>query len=679
MSEEWDHIELGTWLSGKYEILERVASGGGGPVFSAVADEEFVQVHFFSKARYPDKDALKSGVDKAKEACTICPEVILAPSDHGFYEEIPYVVYDIADVKPLQHYLEPGNRFSGPEVQGFLEALFMMLDLVHEGGISHLGISPLSIYVREGGVGPLNVIVLDCCLAPRAGHGFYTGPAGDKELLSIASYVSPEQASSSGEADHRADLYAVGALVHRLILGREPFESETPEGIIEKVKGEAPAGLDESSTGISGGMREFLAKALDKDPEKRFQDGTEMMGAFSGAVAEEAEEAAGAAQEEAGAPEQEEEKAEAEAGQEEEKKEEEKKEEKPEEKLSLALPLTLGQKSKSAPQVDRDKLMSLFDRLQKEKQNKARPETTRKGPLDAEGLKALVAAGKKDQPPKQKEKENAPAEEEKPAVDKAKPGSEDPGKKDFTAEKRQSVPPRPPPAPSLFAPRKPRPPKPEEVTPGTYEQTKKDEDLEITGSSVDEVISGLAKPGTLSDEAGQTKGESSEPATFLESFLEDRKKVGIVTAVIAAFMIILGVVIIAAISSRDEPGEELEKLEPLALQEAAAVHDEPQEAQASKTPAKEDEKPIQEQPAEEPEKAEPVKPEPVKEEPAKAQAAKEEPVKKASPPKKEEKKPAKKPTEMKEKAAEKPEKKPGKEKKKKKKKKKKLTEELEYI
>ena len=76
------------------------------------------------------------------------------------------------------------------------------------------------------------------------------------------------------------DVGAVGALVHRMILGKEPFESDNPLAIIDKVKTDDPAGLHGDSEGLSTGMRDFLEKALDKDPEKRFQDGTGMMGAF---------------------------------------------------------------------------------------------------------------------------------------------------------------------------------------------------------------------------------------------------------------------------------------------------------------------------------------------------------------------------------------------------------------
>lgn len=680
MDGEWNHIKLGTRLSGKYEILEKVAVGGGGPVFSAIADEDFFQVHFFSKAQYPDKEALKIRVDKAGEVATICPEVILAPSDYGFYEEIPYVVYKIRDVKPLQGYLEPGNRFSGPDVQGFFEALFMMLDLVHESGFTHLGLSPLSIYVREGGVGPLNVIVLDWCLAPQEGQGFYADPAADKELLSIASYVSPEQASSSGGVDHRADLYAVGALVHRLVLGREPFEAATLEEIVDKVKGEAPAFLDEKNTDIFEGMRSFLTMALDKDPEKRFQDGSEMMGAFSKAVAEETQ------KEEAEPPREDEGK----TVQEQEPEEEKKEEEIPDDKLSLSLPLSFGQKRKSVPQVSRDKLMSLFDRLQKEKQKKARPETGRKGPLDAKGLKELVAAGRKDKPSREKKK--APAAEEKPADKKAEPEKRAPDKAGVKAKKRHFAPPKPPPGRPLFAPRKPPPPKPGEVKPDKARDEDVEVEVEITRASVEEVISDLAPE--------RTDRASSEPAMFMESLLEDRKKIGIITAVAASLIIIFGVVIIIAVTSKEDPTEEVEKLESLEPLGAMADPVEPEKVQAPETPEQQYEKPVQEQPAAEPAKTEPVKEDPVKGEPAKSEPVKEEPakaepMKKTLPPEKEgaasvektekTKKPA--PVKAKEEVKKK-EKKPAMkdadkeekpEKKKKKKKKKEVSQELEYL
>jgi hypothetical protein len=287
MAEEWNIIRPGVKIAGKgkWEVGERITMGGGGPVFSVVGEGDHkAQAHFFPPSRFSGLGDLVSCVAKAKTVYNVCPDVIIPPMESGYYESLPYVLYDVSGIKPLLAHLEPGKVWPAQNVVGFFEALCMMLALLHEEKVFHLGLSPVSIFLREGGISPLNTIVLDWCLMHERGHASFTIPALEKAYLPVAAYVSPEQAADKEAPGPKADLYAIGAITFRLIVGRDPFEGPDVQTILEKVLSEEPAGLLEREEGLAPGMRDFLVKALDKDPEKRYGNASEMMEAFSGAA-----------------------------------------------------------------------------------------------------------------------------------------------------------------------------------------------------------------------------------------------------------------------------------------------------------------------------------------------------------------------------------------------------------
>ncbi|MBI3725881.1 SUMF1/EgtB/PvdO family nonheme iron enzyme, partial [bacterium] len=107
----------------------------------------------------------------------------------------------------------------------------------------------------------------------------------DRVVLGTPEYMSPEQASGS-TIDHRSDLYSLGCITYEMLLGRLPFDADSPVGFIGKHIVDPPMPFDEGRPGhgVSPAIEAFVMKALEKDPDERFQSADEMLKALEAAA-----------------------------------------------------------------------------------------------------------------------------------------------------------------------------------------------------------------------------------------------------------------------------------------------------------------------------------------------------------------------------------------------------------
>jgi hypothetical protein len=287
MSAIANRIRIGTKLGNETMIMRFMETAGGGPVFSgmSISTKRLCQIRFFSDEEIRGA----ADLDRRMEAATLlrekCGEIVTLPVKHGIHEGLPYVIHDFPKVRTLEESLHVGKSFSDAEAKHLVEKIFNALAVAHEEGIFHLGLSPLSIHQRAGGFSTTEWGIIDFCLAPRKGPSYYSNPSGtDKRLASIAAYASPEQAALSDKVDHRSDLYSLGALLYTFATGSPPFQGSTPEQIFYKVIAQEPRGLTKENPAVPDGILEFMSRAVQKNPDNRFQSVAEMMESFYGSL-----------------------------------------------------------------------------------------------------------------------------------------------------------------------------------------------------------------------------------------------------------------------------------------------------------------------------------------------------------------------------------------------------------
>jgi serine/threonine protein kinase len=137
------------------------------------------------------------------------------------------------------------------------------LSEAHRLGVVHRDLKPGNIMIDKEG----NAKIMDFGIA-RSLLG--KGLTGEGAIIGTPEYMSPEQVEGK-EADQRADIYALGIILFEMLVGRPPFEGETPFSIANKHKTEPPPVPKKVVPQIPEGLNNLILRCLEKEKSKRYQ------------------------------------------------------------------------------------------------------------------------------------------------------------------------------------------------------------------------------------------------------------------------------------------------------------------------------------------------------------------------------------------------------------------------
>jgi serine/threonine protein kinase len=166
-----------------------------------------------------------------------------------------------------------------------LRAILDAVEIAHEHQIVHRDIKPQNVFLAHAGSDTI-VKVLDFGVAKVVGLTAEEQLTRSGTILGTPEFMSPEQATSRG-ADHRSDLYAVACVAYAMLCGRPPFVDNWPMRILMKQAFEAPVPPSRLRPALAGAsaVDVFIARALEKKPEDRYQTAREMRAALDALAA----------------------------------------------------------------------------------------------------------------------------------------------------------------------------------------------------------------------------------------------------------------------------------------------------------------------------------------------------------------------------------------------------------
>jgi serine/threonine protein kinase len=191
----------------------------------------------------------------------------------------PFIAMEFVEGRTLEARLAEGPLSIG-EVVDIAIQVGDALDAAHAKGIVHRDIKPANISIDARG----RVKVLDFGLAKRLG-GEGPGTAGQAArllqtqegmLLGTPAFMSPEQALTK-PADHRSDLFSLGAVLYNLLTGRVPFAGTTSGEVLDKVVHAQPPAIARFNYDVPLELERITLKLLAKDPERRFQSARDLL------------------------------------------------------------------------------------------------------------------------------------------------------------------------------------------------------------------------------------------------------------------------------------------------------------------------------------------------------------------------------------------------------------------
>jgi len=195
-------------------------------------------------------------------------------------------IYDIRERGGLIYYIMPfvqgttlEARMSRAKLPPFesrriLSELADALGAAHRAEMVHLDIKPANVFL-EGDL--QKVLLMDFGIAQAL-----SGPVGESgaPVVGTPEYMSPEQARGLPEIDQRSDIYSLGALGYRMLVGRPPFRGRSAGETLDKQINEAPVPLREINPTIPKEFADAIMRCLKKDPGDRFQTALQLRGAL---------------------------------------------------------------------------------------------------------------------------------------------------------------------------------------------------------------------------------------------------------------------------------------------------------------------------------------------------------------------------------------------------------------
>ncbi len=264
-----------------YEIQGELGSGGMGVVYLArqIKAKRLVALKMILNTAWRRaEDRLRFEIEVEALARLKHPNIV-AVYEVGAFQEQPYFSLEYVDGGTLAQALARAEHPVSPRAAAaMVETLARAVHSAHQCGIIHRDLKPANILLSSEGdadagrawddPGWGTVKIVDFGLAKHM--------AGDRgltqtgEVLGTPSYMAPEQASSSGRVGTPADVYALGAILHELLVGGPPFKADTPwETMMQLVHQPVPP-LSQRRKGVPRDLETICLRCLEKDPNRRY-------------------------------------------------------------------------------------------------------------------------------------------------------------------------------------------------------------------------------------------------------------------------------------------------------------------------------------------------------------------------------------------------------------------------
>lgn len=269
----------GTILDGKYEILDRLATGGMGEVWKArhLHLHELRVIKILRADRATDPMALQRFAQEARIATQIKhPNVAILYDFSRLADGSFYMVSEHIEGEDVGSWLRNRGVFPIPlAVELAIQAL-RGLEAVHAAGVIHRDISPDNLMITRDRRGRYQLKIIDLGLAKNleVQQGLEITQAG--MFMGKLMYCSPEQAGAIKDEplDHRSDLYSLAAVLYEMVTGRPPFDSENQHGFVFKRLTEPPLPLvgRNPAVKVPAELNGVILKGLEKDRAARHPD-----------------------------------------------------------------------------------------------------------------------------------------------------------------------------------------------------------------------------------------------------------------------------------------------------------------------------------------------------------------------------------------------------------------------
>jgi len=262
-------IKVGMVLGDRYEIIEKIGTGGMSDVYRAKCHKlnRFVAVKVLKQEFSENVNFVSKFRTEAQAAAGMMHPNIVNVYDVGEENGTHYIVMELVEGITLKQYIEKKARLSVKEAISIAIQVSMGIEAAHNNHIIHRDIKPQNIMISKEG----KVKVTDFGIAKAVTSNTITS-----NVMGSVHYTSPEQARG-GYSDEKSDIYSLGITMFEMLTGRVPFNGETTVAIAIKHIQEPMPSPREYIPEIPISVEQIVFKCTQKSPDRRYQSMPEVV------------------------------------------------------------------------------------------------------------------------------------------------------------------------------------------------------------------------------------------------------------------------------------------------------------------------------------------------------------------------------------------------------------------
>ena len=261
---------IGKMLDNRYEILERIGTGGMAVVYKAKCHRlnRLVAVKILKSDLAQDEDFRRRFNAEAAAVAQLSHPNIVSVYDVSRGGDTEYIVMELIDGITLKQYMEKRGQLNWRESLHFITQIMRGLSHAHSRGIVHRDIKPQNVMVlRDGSVKVADFGI--ACLENSA-------QTLTQEALGSVHYISPEQARGD-RTDARSDIYSAGVVLYEMLTGRLPFEGDSAVSVAIQHLSSIPLAPREINPDIPEQLELICMKAMAPDLDRRYPSADAMI------------------------------------------------------------------------------------------------------------------------------------------------------------------------------------------------------------------------------------------------------------------------------------------------------------------------------------------------------------------------------------------------------------------
>ena len=261
---------IGKMLDNRYEIVEKIGTGGMAIVFKAKDHRlnRFVAVKIMKEELAEDEEFRRRFRAESQAVAMLSHPNIVSVYDVSRTGNIEYIVMELIEGITLKQYINRKGLLTWKETLHFTTQIVKALSHAHSRGIVHRDIKPQNIMILKDGT----VKVTDFGIARLVS----SQNTMTQEAIGSVHYISPEQAKGA-QVDARSDLYSTGVVMYEMLTSRLPFVGDSPVAVAIQHISAVPLMPREINPDIPLGMEEICMHAMEANLNKRYASAEEML------------------------------------------------------------------------------------------------------------------------------------------------------------------------------------------------------------------------------------------------------------------------------------------------------------------------------------------------------------------------------------------------------------------